>query len=341
MSTPRRTIPILTLALLAVVVATLATTSATATPNDRRILYVSGGDIHSIRPDGTSDRRLTFTANNGQPAWSPAGTKIAFVSMRDGDREIFTMNADGSGLRKLTNNHRIDTQPAWSPDGRTIAFIRDYTFLRYDQDPTVGAALWLMAASGANPRRIPLHGGVFDTFFEALYQPVWAPDGQHIAGMGIEWIPTQDYALWVFDLSGNPTAILPGHYDAPAWASDGDAVGCSYDGIHKLAAIDATYGDLLVPLDVCSSPSMSGGLRFAVYAAGGTLRGRRLADGNDVALATLRPSPAPGPWDVWSPYDWSPNGRLLVAATPAGLLVTSPDASLTRLLPVTGRDPDW
>ncbi len=118
-------------------------------------------------------------------------------------------------------------------------------------------------------------------------------------------------------------------------------VGCSYDGVHKLAAVDATYGDLLVPLDVCSSPSMSGGRRFVAYANGATLRGHRLATGTDIVLATLRPSPSPGPWDVWSPYDWSPNGRLLVAATPAGLLVTSPDASFTRLLPVTGRDPDW
>ena len=190
------------------------------------------------------------------------------------------MNADGGGLRKLTNNHRIDTQPAWSPDGRTIAFIRDYTFLRYDQDPTVGAALWLMNASGANPRRVPLHGGVFDTFFEALYQPVWAPDGQHIAGMGIEWIPTQDYALWVFDLSGDPTAILPGHYDAPAWASDGDAVGCSYDGIHKLAAVDATDGDLhraarrlLVPVHEWRPPLR--GLRGRRHVARTTTRGRQ------------------------------------------------------------------
>ncbi len=47
------------------------------------------------------------------PTWSPDGTRIAFVSNRDGDSEIYVMNAGGSGLVKLTNNSAYDGQPDW------------------------------------------------------------------------------------------------------------------------------------------------------------------------------------------------------------------------------------
>jgi Tol biopolymer transport system component len=53
---------------------------------------------------------------------APPG-KIAFDSDRDGDTEIYVMNADGSGVTQLTNNLATDCQPAWSPDGKRIAFL--------------------------------------------------------------------------------------------------------------------------------------------------------------------------------------------------------------------------
>jgi len=48
---------------------------------------------------------------------------IAFVSNRDGNRETYTMSADGSSLRKLTHDSGDDDSPAWSPDGAQIAFV--------------------------------------------------------------------------------------------------------------------------------------------------------------------------------------------------------------------------
>ncbi|MDY7080437.1 MAG: hypothetical protein SXV54_26450 [Chloroflexota bacterium] len=49
------------------------------------------------------------------PAWSPDNTRIAFVSDRDGNLEIYVMNADGSGQVNLTNSPAHDTSPAWQP----------------------------------------------------------------------------------------------------------------------------------------------------------------------------------------------------------------------------------
>ncbi len=62
-------------------------------------------------------------ATHGAPAWSPDGQKIAFASVRDGNQEIYVMNADGSGQQRLTRNTAGDYAPAWSPDGRKIAFV--------------------------------------------------------------------------------------------------------------------------------------------------------------------------------------------------------------------------
>jgi TolB protein len=62
---------------------------------------------------------------NWLPAWSPDGSKLAFSSTRDGNPEIYIVNRDGSGLRRLTNNPSIDITPTWSPSGTQIAFTSD------------------------------------------------------------------------------------------------------------------------------------------------------------------------------------------------------------------------
>ena len=57
--------------------------------------------------------RSAFPGTNG---------KIAFATDRDGNLEIYTMNADGTGQTRITNNPASDDAPAWSPDGTKIAF---------------------------------------------------------------------------------------------------------------------------------------------------------------------------------------------------------------------------
>src|SRR5436309_1381131 len=65
-----------------------------------------------------------YATNNGFPAYSPDGTRIAFTSAREGrNREhIFVMNVDGSHVRRVTSGKTRDFMPAWSPDGTKIAF---------------------------------------------------------------------------------------------------------------------------------------------------------------------------------------------------------------------------
>ncbi len=54
-----------------------------------------------------------------------ANGKIAFTSDRDGNREIYVMNADGTNQVRLTNNSVVDDHPTWSPDGTKIAFVSE------------------------------------------------------------------------------------------------------------------------------------------------------------------------------------------------------------------------
>ena len=73
--------------------------------------------------DGTNIVNLTNSPGyDYSPNWSPDGQQVAFVSERDGNSEIYVMNADGSNQRRLTNNTSADWlgSSAWSPEGRII-----------------------------------------------------------------------------------------------------------------------------------------------------------------------------------------------------------------------------
>jgi Tol biopolymer transport system component len=75
----------------------------------------TGFDVFTMNPDGTNAVRLTMAKGDDfEPTWSRDGTKIAFTSNRDGNPEIYIMNAtNGTGLQRLTNKAGFDRQPDW------------------------------------------------------------------------------------------------------------------------------------------------------------------------------------------------------------------------------------
>ena len=64
-------------------------------------------------------RLMRHTADDADPTWSPDKTRLAFASTLDGNWEIYWINADGSGLTRVTDNPALDLEPAWSPVWRS------------------------------------------------------------------------------------------------------------------------------------------------------------------------------------------------------------------------------
>jgi TolB protein len=82
---------------------------------------------------------------NSLPAWSPDGSKLAFTLSQGGNQEIYVMNKDGSGLRRMTNHPEIDTSPTWSPTGNQIAWTSGRT-----GNPNI----FIMNADGTGQRQL-------------------------------------------------------------------------------------------------------------------------------------------------------------------------------------------
>jgi TolB protein len=142
----------------------------TWSPDGTRIAFRSQRDrndeIYVMNSDGSCQTNLTNDpADDWSPAWSPDGSKIAFAHFFDGNSfsDIAVINADGSGLQRLTTSH--GEYPAWSPDGSRIAFAsaRDGNY-----------EIYVMNADGTAQTRLT-DNPAYDM------SPAWSPDGTRIA----------------------------------------------------------------------------------------------------------------------------------------------------------------
>jgi Tol biopolymer transport system component len=130
-------------------------------------------EIHVVRADGTFPTRLTTSAHlmgeiEARPVWSPDGSKLAFRSYRNGNSEIYVMNADGSNQTNVTHDPSNDYDPAWWPDGMGVAF------LSAEDTTSPGVRkywMWFVSTDGA--RRETIHG----TWYDSLSTFYWFPIG--------------------------------------------------------------------------------------------------------------------------------------------------------------------
>jgi len=214
-------------AAMALALAAIALFSACAANGDSA--NTGGGDI----------------GNASSPAVSDNGTsRIAFVSNRDGDFEIYTMASNGSDVRQLTANESDDWNPAWSPDGTRIAFIFG---------PDGGREIYTMAPDGSDVRQLTdIDGGFYPISVS------WSPDGSRLA---FESDHDGDNGIYTISSDGSDMRLItnaqfirdtefahnnqfsnPLVYLYPSWSPDGSRIAFSSN-------LGGAYHIYIAPLD--------------------------------------------------------------------------------------------
>jgi hypothetical protein len=145
------------------------------------IVYMARGSEDTVPPstwqlfvmnaDGANRQQVTEdNADDITPVWSPDGQRVAFVSQRDDNREIYIVESDGLsaggiGVVNLTQHPAEDWTPAWSPDGQQLAF---------SSNRQGSWEIFVIDADGTNLRQITSDGA-------GNLSPVWSPDGEMMA----------------------------------------------------------------------------------------------------------------------------------------------------------------
>ncbi len=162
----------------------------------------------SIRATRTAEAMADMLSQTPTPAPIISPGRIAFSSDRDGNMEIYVMNADGSGLTNLTNDAANDINPAWSPDGRQIAFAsnRDGNYEIYVMNADGSWKTFLTDTEGND------------------YCPTWSPDGGRIA-----FFSDRDDNMEIYVMNADGSGLInltndPASDIHPAWSPDGGRI---------------------------------------------------------------------------------------------------------------------
>ena len=128
--------------------------------------------------------RPADTATANDPAFSPDGSRIAFVSQRDGNPEIYVMNADGTGVMRITNDPQSDGRPAFTADGQSLVF--------HSWRPAGKQQIWSVNLDGTGLTQL--------TKDSINFSPTVSFDGQTIAYVSLR---EKNYDIWLMGRDGS------------------------------------------------------------------------------------------------------------------------------------------
>jgi TolB protein len=160
---------------------------------------------------GQRRRMASYPGLNTGAVFSPDGLQIALTLSKDGNPELYTMNAQGGGLRRLTRTRGAESSPTWSPDGQSIAFV---------SDDRGSPQVYLVSREGGEPQRLTVSPS-YNT------EPDWSrpPAGSAVKPMlAVTSRVGGRFQIGVYDRGRGEVRMLAAD-DAdnkdPSWAPDG------------------------------------------------------------------------------------------------------------------------